>query len=785
MPRRVLDAKAGRRSRPAAAALHRGDAAHGDGDGGRTLDEKELSRRDAGVRPRHAGDARGDHRDAAAARVHRARRQDAPGDRQGRRARRDGAPAREEPGDDRRVGGEARAHRARRGEARRVHAGDRALRARGGRQRRVRPPTSSRTPASASTRDIGAPTRATRAARPLARPGPRARPISTSSSATSFGFPSFRPYQEEVCRAAAEGADVLLVMPTGAGKSLCYQLPGIARGGTTLVVSPLIALMEDQVAQLVEARLRRRAHPLRARSRRLARGVPAPTSTARSTSSSSRPSASGCRASRRCSRAASRRSSPSTRRTASRSGATTSGPTTACSASASRSAARAGHRAHGDGDADGAGRHRRAAPARRRRRASSTASGARTSASRSSSATPASAPRSCVASSRDPARRPAIVYAPTRKEAEQLADDALASASAPPRTTRAWPRACATRADGVPRGQARRHRRDDRVRHGHRQGRRPHRHPHRAARDASRATTRRSAARAATASRRARCSCTRSSTRRPTSSSSSATTRSRTSSRSIEKAHPARRDRSTSSPARAKVAARSVFEKALEKLWIHGGAIVDADDTVRRGDGRLAARVRARSARTSASSSTRCAATRRRPACRMLQLVAHFGDQNDAARPAGCATSARRARASRRRSARRARPEHDAARRILAALRERDGRAVGQLHRDCSRTARSIGARSSTCSARSRAPASVTIVADEFVKDGETIAFQRVHLARRTRGLSTPSLRMVVVPEPSEGKRPLAARRRVHQANEERRRGGALRAARRPRSAPA
>ncbi|MGK3994220.1 DNA topoisomerase 3 [Sorangium sp. So ce1024] len=65
-----------------------------------------------------------------------------------------------------------------------------------------------------------------------------------------FGFRAFRPYQEAVCRTAASGRDVLLVMPTGAGKSLCYQLPGIARGGTTLVVSPLIALMEDQAAKL-------------------------------------------------------------------------------------------------------------------------------------------------------------------------------------------------------------------------------------------------------------------------------------------------------------------------------------------------------------------------------------------------------------------------------------------------------------------------------------------------------------------------------------------------------
>ena len=65
-----------------------------------------------------------------------------------------------------------------------------------------------------------------------------------------FGFSKFRPYQEAVCRAATLGRDLLLVMPTGAGKSLCYQLPGIARGGTTLVISPLIALMEDQSLRL-------------------------------------------------------------------------------------------------------------------------------------------------------------------------------------------------------------------------------------------------------------------------------------------------------------------------------------------------------------------------------------------------------------------------------------------------------------------------------------------------------------------------------------------------------
>jgi len=68
----------------------------------------------------------------------------------------------------------------------------------------------------------------------------------------AFGFATFRANQEEVCRTVIAGRDALLVMPTGAGKSLCYQLPGLARGGTTLVISPLIALMEDQYAKLRE-----------------------------------------------------------------------------------------------------------------------------------------------------------------------------------------------------------------------------------------------------------------------------------------------------------------------------------------------------------------------------------------------------------------------------------------------------------------------------------------------------------------------------------------------------
>ena len=67
-----------------------------------------------------------------------------------------------------------------------------------------------------------------------------------------FGFDDFRPGQEAVIGAVLAGENVLAVMPTGAGKSLCYQLPALVRGGLTVVVSPLIALMRDQVGQLRE-----------------------------------------------------------------------------------------------------------------------------------------------------------------------------------------------------------------------------------------------------------------------------------------------------------------------------------------------------------------------------------------------------------------------------------------------------------------------------------------------------------------------------------------------------
>ena len=67
---------------------------------------------------------------------------------------------------------------------------------------------------------------------------------------STFGFAEFRPGQREIIARMLEGSDVLAIMPTGSGKSLCYQLPALLRDRPTVVVSPLIALMRNQVAQL-------------------------------------------------------------------------------------------------------------------------------------------------------------------------------------------------------------------------------------------------------------------------------------------------------------------------------------------------------------------------------------------------------------------------------------------------------------------------------------------------------------------------------------------------------
>ncbi|PKP62562.1 MAG: ATP-dependent DNA helicase RecQ, partial [Alphaproteobacteria bacterium HGW-Alphaproteobacteria-9] len=72
----------------------------------------------------------------------------------------------------------------------------------------------------------------------------------------TFGFPGFRGQQEAVIARVMRGQHSLALMPTGAGKSLCYQVPALARRGTAIVISPLIALMHDQIRSAHAAGIR-------------------------------------------------------------------------------------------------------------------------------------------------------------------------------------------------------------------------------------------------------------------------------------------------------------------------------------------------------------------------------------------------------------------------------------------------------------------------------------------------------------------------------------------------
>lgn len=142
-----------------------------------------------------------------------------------------------------------------------------------------------------------------------------------------FGFRKFRPGQAEAVNSALEGRDTLVVMPTGSGKSLCFQLTALAQDGVTVVVSPLISLMKDQVDHLLNNGVyavgmnstltpRSKSPP-----RRQSPGAGSPLSTPH-------PSASPIPGSANCSRPGMSNCSSSMRPTVSVSGATTFAPTT-------------------------------------------------------------------------------------------------------------------------------------------------------------------------------------------------------------------------------------------------------------------------------------------------------------------------------------------------------------------------------------------------------------------------------------------------------------------------
>jgi len=171
-----------------------------------------------------------------------------------------------------------------------------------------------------------------------------------------------------------------------------------------------------------------------------------------------------------------------------------------------------------------------------------------------------------------------------------------------------------------------------------------------------------------------------------------------------------------------------VFEKALEKLWVHGGARVDPDDSVRRADagyGNSYERQRAHRLEQLA----RMRRYAEKSGCRMLQLVEHFGDRNDPGTPCGlcdvCAPEACVALTHRAPSS----AETAAARRVLGALAVRGGQTVGQLHRDLFPRGdfdrRSL---EHLLAALARA-GEVRMEDDSFVKEGAQVRFQRVYLA--------------------------------------------------------